>query len=56
MEEPREERGFVFVFVGDRREISEGKFDLRVWLRRMRRGGAVERLDERRVGDDGGTG
>lgn len=55
-EEPREERGFVFVFVGDRREISEGRFDLRVWLRRMGRGGAVERLDERKVGDDGGTG
>lgn len=56
VEEPREERGFVFVFVGDRREISEGKFDLRVWLRRMGRGGAVERLDEKRVGGGGGGG
>lgn len=42
------------MFVGDRRDISEGKFDLRVWLKRMGRVGAVERLDERRVG--GGTG
>lgn len=50
-EGPREEGGFAFVFVGDKREISEGVFDLKVWLKRMGRGGAVERLDEKRVDD-----
>ena len=39
--------------MGDEREISEGMFDLRVWLRRMGRGGAVERLDAKRVGGTG---
>jgi len=51
--EPKEEIGHVFKFVGDEREISEGMFDLRVWLRRMGRGGAVERLDAKRVGGTG---
>ncbi|PYH73136.1 gamma-glutamylcyclotransferase family protein [Aspergillus vadensis CBS 113365] len=39
--EPGREKGHVFVFVGDERELSEGVFDLRVWLGRMGGRGAV---------------
>lgn len=52
-QEPKEEMGHAFKFVGDEREISEGEFDMRVWLRMMGRRGAVERLDEKRVGGTG---
>ncbi|BCR99616.1 gamma-glutamylcyclotransferase family protein [Aspergillus luchuensis] len=43
--EPGRENGHVFVFVGEKGELSEGEFDLRVWLGRMGRRGALERLD-----------
>lgn len=43
--EPEDDIGYVFQFVGDHRELSEGKFDLRVWLRRMGRGGVMDGLD-----------
>ncbi|PYH78228.1 hypothetical protein BO82DRAFT_266180, partial [Aspergillus uvarum CBS 121591] len=33
----REELGYTFKFVGDAEELSEGGFDLEVWLRRMGR-------------------
>ncbi|CAK46683.1 uncharacterized protein An14g06900 [Aspergillus niger] len=36
-EEPGREGGHLFVFVGDEGELSEGVFDLRVWLARMGR-------------------
>lgn len=45
--EPEDDIGYVFQFVGDQRELSEGKFDLRVWLRRMGRGAVVDGLDAR---------
>ncbi|PGH23342.1 hypothetical protein AJ80_02595 [Polytolypa hystricis UAMH7299] len=34
--------GWVFVFVGVKGDLGEGVFDLRVWLRRMGRGGGVD--------------
>lgn len=34
---PIAEKGFVFVFVGDRRDLDEGSFDLQTWRRQMRR-------------------
>lgn len=52
-EEPREEMGYVFRFVGDERELREGAFDLRIWLRRMGRERAVEVLDAKRVTGSG---
>ena len=30
--------GNGFMFVGNERELSEGEFDLKLWLQRMRRG------------------
>lgn len=45
--QPDIENGHVFVFAGDRRELSEGTFDLQVWLRRMGRGGIVDELNSK---------
>jgi len=38
-EDDNEEKvpGFTFMFCGNRRDLTEGSFDLDVWLRRMRR-------------------
>lgn len=47
--EPGRVMGTVFVFDGDCRELSEGRFDLRVWLRRVGRLAAIEKSDARRV-------
>ncbi|KAL1875522.1 hypothetical protein Plec18167_005458 [Paecilomyces lecythidis] len=44
-EEPSREIGSTFKFVGDRQELSEGRFDLKVWLRRMGRAAALEKLE-----------
>lgn len=35
--EPATDEGYLFVFVGDRRRLTEGKFDLDVWLKRVGR-------------------
>lgn len=43
--EPLEESGWVFVFVGDKRDLSEGSFDLEVWLRRMGRDAVADKTD-----------
>lgn len=43
-----EERGVVFDFVGNERELSEGSFDLRGWLRRVGRLEALNQLDARK--------
>jgi hypothetical protein len=36
--EPASAYGNVFMFVGDERELSEGEFDLKLWLQRIGRG------------------
>lgn len=47
---PRQEEGVVFLFVGIQRELSEGSFDLRGWLRRVGRLEALDQLDARNKG------
>ncbi|GFF37011.1 hypothetical protein IFM51744_03318 [Aspergillus udagawae] len=42
--EPSEDLGYTFKFVGDPRELSDGEFDLKVWLRRMGRHAAADKL------------
>lgn len=42
--EPSEGIGYAFKFRGDQKDLSEGTFDLRVWLKRMGRHAAVEKL------------
>ncbi|GIC93114.1 gamma-glutamylcyclotransferase family protein [Aspergillus udagawae] len=42
--ESSEDLGYTFKFVGDPRELSEGEFDLKVWLRRMGRHAAADKL------------
>lgn len=36
------------MFKGDQKDLSEGTFDLRVWLKRMGRHAAVEKLDAKK--------
>ncbi|PWY94337.1 hypothetical protein BO94DRAFT_532280 [Aspergillus sclerotioniger CBS 115572] len=43
--EPVKEYGSTFKFVGNKKDLSEGVFDLRVWLKMMGRHAAVEKLD-----------
>ncbi|OOF93249.1 hypothetical protein ASPCADRAFT_209837 [Aspergillus carbonarius ITEM 5010] len=43
--EPVKEYGSTFKFVGQKTDLTEGEFDLRVWLTRMGRYAAVEKLD-----------
>lgn len=43
--EPSREIGSTFKFVGDRGDLSEGQFDLKVWLKRMGRTAALEKLE-----------
>ena len=45
-EEPGTDIGSTFKFVGDSRELSEGRFDLKVWLKRMGRTKALEKLEK----------
>lgn len=40
--EPAEEDGYTFKFVGDRDQLSEGRFDLQTWLKRIGRGANAE--------------
>lgn len=46
--EPIEEFGYTFKFRGDQKELTEGVFDLRVWLKRMEREAAVTKLDAKK--------
>ncbi|KAA8643670.1 hypothetical protein EYZ11_003386 [Aspergillus tanneri] len=46
--EPAQDWGHTFQFVGNADDLSEGEFDLQVWLRRMGRQAALERLDARK--------
>lgn len=43
--EPSEDLGYTFKFVGDTRDLIQGQFDLRLWLKRMGRQAAIDRLD-----------
>lgn len=45
-EEPGQSVGSTFKFVGDLRELSEGRFDLKVWLKRMGRMKALAKLEK----------
>jgi hypothetical protein len=45
--EPSQEFGYTFKFVGDPDDLSEGEFDLKVWLKRMGRGGTADNLDNK---------
>ena len=46
--EPSEGIRYAFKFRGDQKDLSEGTFDLRVWLKRMSRHAAVEKLDAKK--------
>lgn len=46
--EPSEGIGYTFKFRGDQKDLSEGTFDLRVWLKKMGRHAAVEKLDAKK--------
>lgn len=52
--EPARLMGSVFVFDGDARDLREKSFDLRVWMRRVGRLSALEKLDHRRMRDEVG--
>lgn len=47
---PVVEGGYVFLFVGNQKDLSEGEFDLRVWLGRVGRLAAWDALDAKKVG------
>lgn len=47
--DPGKQVGHVFVFDGNPRDLSEGIFDLRVWLKRVGRLAALQKLDARKV-------
>lgn len=49
--QPEKERGMAFLFAGDPEELSEGEFDLKVWLRRMGRGEAVDAMEDAKSED-----
>jgi hypothetical protein len=40
--------GYTFKFKGDQNDLSDGTFDLRVWLERMGRVAAVKNLDAKK--------
>lgn len=46
--EPADEMGHAFIFKGNQNELSDGAFDLRVWLQRMGRLAALEKLDAKK--------
>ncbi|KKZ67139.1 hypothetical protein EMCG_07161 [[Emmonsia] crescens] len=43
--EPATAFGHTFAFAGDPRELDEGEFDLKIWLRRMGRAEAVDGVE-----------
>ena len=51
---PSQEEGYVFMFGGDPRELHEGRFDLKVWLKRIGRSTALEKLEAKKVGPRSG--
>ena len=52
--EPARADGWTFVFVGNKRDLSEGEFDLMVWLKRMGRTNASKILDGKKNGVEAG--
>ena len=42
---PAQDFGYTFKFIGNQRDLSEGAFDLSVWLKRMGRHAAIDGLD-----------
>lgn len=46
---PEDEIDAVFVFDGNKRDLDEGEFDLRTYLKRMGRLAALEKLDAKTV-------
>ncbi|KAF7591581.1 hypothetical protein BBP40_001329 [Aspergillus hancockii] len=48
--EPAEGLGYTFKFAGNPKDLSEGSFDLRVWLKMMGRHTAVDKLDAKKSG------
>ncbi|KAJ5479857.1 hypothetical protein N7530_005366 [Penicillium desertorum] len=46
--EPADEVGYTFKFEGNKKDLSDGNFDLRIWLKRMGRLTALERLDAKK--------
>ncbi|RAL15446.1 gamma-glutamylcyclotransferase family protein [Aspergillus homomorphus CBS 101889] len=52
-EEPADELGYVFEFVGHPSELNEGEFDLKVWLRRMGRRAVADGLEVAVAGRSG---
>jgi len=41
-EDPKEVAGTTFKYVGNPTDVSEGDFDLDIWLKRMGKGGMME--------------
>ncbi|KAB8067584.1 hypothetical protein BDV29DRAFT_200088 [Aspergillus leporis] len=46
--EPAEDLGYTFKFAGNPKDLSEGSFDLRVWLKMMGTHAAVDKLDAKK--------
>ncbi|OQE22743.1 hypothetical protein PENFLA_c012G10228 [Penicillium flavigenum] len=46
--EPADEVGYTFKFEGSKKDLSDGIFDLRIWLKRMGRLAALEKLDAKK--------
>jgi hypothetical protein len=47
--EPSQDLGYTFMFAGNPNDLSKGSFDLKVWLRRMGRQAALEKLDAKKA-------
>jgi len=47
---PAQQTGHVFLFDGNPKDLSEGTFDLRVWLKQVGRQEALDKLDARKLG------
>jgi hypothetical protein len=47
---PAQQAGYVFLFTGNPNDLSEGTFNLKVWLRRMGRQAALDKLDSQKSG------
>lgn len=50
--EPATAQGHTFKYVGNPNDLSEGGFDLKIWLRRMGRGLVVDELEARKIGSE----
>lgn len=49
-EEPGEEVGSVFKFVGSEKDLSDGHFELKAWLKRIGRTSAIWKLEAKQKG------